>query len=250
MTRPSSNRLPEKYYVRRRAAAVIVLLVVVGLLIWAMVAWGSSGSGDEADTAAGESTTSAAAESPSPTSTQEQETAETTSMDDQDTKSPPSSDAEEPEESPYPDAPEGSEESSEVTADPERTTCELSDLEITAASDQPSYPADTQPTFYMTVANPTGVDCEINLDEATLRFEVYSLATNERIWSDTDCNASVEDGLQTFASGEERYFSAVWSRTASAPGACDNRPVVPAGAYFLHAVVGDNPSPAYTFNLG
>ncbi len=248
MTKRSPNRLPEKYYRRRRAAAVVVIVLVVVLLIWLLTSiGGGSGDADQQDTgtdtatAAAEQTTSIAAPtSPSATDTT---TASTTAEEKETVK------ASDEEESPYPDAP-GSETAEPTTrVDEKRTSCELSDLVITASSDQATYPAEAQPTFYMTVANPTAADCDIDLDEETLRFEAYDLATNERIWSDTDCFDPVESGEQTFEAGSERYFEAVWSRRASAPGRCDARPAVPGGSYFLHAVIGTNPSPAHTFNL-
>lgn len=250
MTKRSPNRLPDKYYQRRRAAAVVVIVLVVGLLIWLLTAIGGDGEADKkdpgADPVAAEQTTSIAAPE---TSAAEETTSSAT---------PTASEAEETEkkdkpkaeeESPYPDAPESDAAKPSTTVDKNRTSCEISDLVITASSDQATYSAEAQPTFYMTVANPTAADCEIDLDEANLRFEVYNLATNERIWSDTDCFEPVESGEQTFESGSERYFEAVWSRRVSAPGRCDSRPAVPSGSYFLHAVVGANPSPAHTFNL-
>ena len=122
-------------------------------------------------------------------------------------------------------------------------------MQIQASSNQVTYEAGVQPTFYMTVVNPTRTDCEIDLDENTLRFEVYDLATNNRVWSDIDCFDSVQTGDEVFEAGEERFFESVWSRTASAPDQCEDRPAVPAGSYLLHTVVGDNPSEPHTFNL-
>ncbi|MDR7330275.1 hypothetical protein [Corynebacterium guangdongense] len=252
MTKRSPNRLPEKYYQRRRAAAVVVIVLVVGLLIWLLTAIGGDGETAQQDPGAGtvaaEQTTSIAApETSTPEETTSSATPASTSATPEETEK--KAPANEEEESPYPDAPESEAAKPSTAVDRSRTSCELSDLLITASSDQATYPAEAQPTFYMTVANPTAADCEIDLDEASLRFEVYDLATNERIWSDTDCFEPVESGEQTFESGSERYFEAVWSRRVSAPGQCNSRPAVPSGSYFLHAVVGDNPSPAHTFNL-
>lgn len=223
MTYSNDQRLPEKYYRRRRAAAVVVLLVVIGLLVWGLTALARSGGDDEpASGAAGveETTAASSSESAEPSETESESESE--------------SESEEP---------------SETARAAGEDGCTLEDLQITADSNRATYPAGEQPTFYMTVANPTDEDCHIDLDENTLRFEVYDLATNERIWSDVDCYDSVQTGEETFPAGEERFFEAVWSRTASAPGQCDNRPDVPAGSYFLHTVIGENPSPAHTFNL-
>ena len=144
------------------------------------------------------------------------------------------------------------EETETESAEPEepKNSCELSDLRIVASSDRPSYGDGDQPTFYMTVENPTAADCELNLDDEELRFEVYNLENNERVWADTDCYPSVLTGEETFEAGDERRFQAVWSRLGSQPGQCNNRQDVGTGAFFLHAVIGDNASDAHTFNLG
>lgn len=213
----NSQRLPEKYYQRRRAAAVIVLLIVVALVIWALTSFGrgSESDNDPTPTATATATaTSTTTSSETPTTTTEAtETTQTT----------------------------------ETTA--ASASCSLEDLVITASSDQLTYSAGDQPTFYMTVANPTRRDCSIDLDEQILRFEVYDLGTNERVWSDVDCFDPIRSDVEVFKAGEERHFEAVWSRTGSAPGKCEDRQVVPAGGYLLHAVIGDNPSEPYTFNL-
>lgn len=220
------QRLPEVVYVRRRVAAVVVILVLVALVVWGLVAFANRGSDDEPPA---EETTTAAAVEETTTPEEEPAEAEATTGEDEDADGEAPTEEEEP-------APQDS--------------CELSDLQITATSDRPSYGEDVRPTFYMTVDNPTAEDCVIDLDDEILRFEVYNLASNERMWSDTDCSPSVEDGTRTFPAGEERHFQAVWSRLDSAPGQCDDRDPVPTGGYFLHAVIGDNPSDAHTFNLG
>ena len=136
-----------------------------------------------------------------------------------------------------------------VAAPVKKGSCELADLEIHASSNQPSYAIGVQPVFYMEVKNPTDTDCVINLDDNLLRFEVYDMATNDRIWSDTDCYPPVAAGNVEFAPGEKRRWEARWSATASQPGQCDNRPEVKAGSYFLHGVIGDNASDASPFNI-
>ena len=224
MTNRSPRRLPEEIYVRRRVAAAVIILVLVGLLVWGLVALAGRGA-DEAETAAAASTSQVTAT--------ETTTAETSTS-----------------RSSTPTTTEEETTSEETEAEEPKDSCELSDLRITASSDRPSYGADVQPTFYMTVANPTKVDCEINLDDNQLRFEVYNLETNERVWADTDCYPSVLTGDEVFKAEDERRFQAVWSRMGSRPGQCSNRQDVGTGSFYLHAVIGDNPSDAHPFNLG
>lgn len=118
-----------------------------------------------------------------------------------------------------------------------------------AKADKPTFESDERPTFYLTVKNPTKADCKIDLRKDGLKFEVYDLASNQRMWADTDCNPSEDTSERVFPAGQERSYQAVWSRTTSAPNQCGNRQPVPAGSYFLHTLVGNNNSEAFTFNL-
>lgn len=137
-----------------------------------------------------------------------------------------------------------------------KASCKLADLKIEASTDHFSYEEGQRPNFYMKVDNPTNADCKIDLDENVLRFDVYTMDTNELVWSDVDCNDPAETGNQTFKANSECYFKVQWSRTSSAPNACTNREDAPAGDYYLHAVIGKlntetgvQHSEAVTFNL-
>ena len=207
---------------RRRVAALVILLVIVALLVWGLSAFARSGKTDET-----ENTPETVSEAPSTTLATEP----TVQLSEESTTSPTQS----------------SEET--VAAPVKKGSCELADLEIHASSNQPSYAIGVQPVFYMEVENPTDTDCVIDLDDNLLRFEVYDMATNDRIWSDTDCYPPVAAGNVEFAPGEKRRWEARWSVTASQPGQCDNRPEVKAGSYFLHGVIGDNASDASPFNI-
>lgn len=243
MTEPTrtSKPLPREIYVRRRIAALVAILVFVVILIWAATAlFGGSPEDKESQPAAASS--SLVQPSEQPTASQSEETESET----------PSSDSEEeqPSEEGAEDA-EKSEDSqnTELVVDPSKTECSLDDLNVMAKTKEDSVPGGKMPTFYMEVFNPTTKDCSIDLDEQQLRFEVYKMGSNERVWSDTDCYASVETGKQTFKSGETRFFQADWSRKRSEPGQCTERPEAESGAYFLHTVIGDNYSAALPFNL-
>lgn len=225
-----SNRLPEQIYVRRRVAAVAIVLLLAALGVWAAVALGKSGDDSAAETAA---TTAAPA-------TSEASAEETTTAAEEETTEAEETDAAAPT-------------TAEIVAPDEvknKRSCELADLQVTAATDQPTYEPDKQPHFYLTVTNPTQGDCVVDLEQQHLRFEVYDMASNKRVWADTDCNESEGRGKLEIHSHEERHFEAVWSRTSSAPQACEAREPVAPGSYYVHAVIGDNPSQALPFNLG
>ena len=214
MSTPQNNRHPEIIYIRRRIAAVVILVVVAGLLIWLMSVVGG-GKKTNAEDPSAVATTASSTAAPSSTSSA---SASSTDSDSSASSSASHSLA----------APSDAR-STEPTTSAERgtkNTCELKDLVISARSDQDSFDAGQQPRFYMTVDNPTNVDCEIDLAENPLRFEVYDLDTNKRIWSDMD-----------------------WSRTSSAPNSCNKRENVPEGGYYLYTLVGTNHSDPITFNL-
>ncbi|MDN6132102.1 MAG: hypothetical protein L0I87_08840 [Corynebacterium casei] len=244
----SSDKLPREIYMRRRIAAfVVILVVVVGLLI----AFSAFGGNNDDETAAPESTPVSAPENSEDEGAGsegseeiESESAEPSAANDEEANRDQARDGE---------SEESSNDSNSSNIDPalaDKDSCELSDLVIRASSDATTYPNGVQPNFGMTVVNPTGADCDINLDEETLRFEVYRISDNQRMWTDTDCYDSVQTGTYSFLAGEERSFDAVWSRLASERGGdCGQRPVVEPGAYFLHTVIGDNASEPYTFNL-
>lgn len=211
---------------RRRVAALVILLVVVALLVWALSAMARSG-GSGSDGATETSTE----QTVNPTVVTEPTVAA-------------------PEESASESASPSEEPSSSVEAAPARTgACELKDLRIKALPNQPSYAAGTEPVFYMEVENPTDTDCVIDLDENILRFEVYDMRTNERMWADTDCYQPVVSGTQTYKAGEKQGYQARWSGTVSQPDRCEDRPAIEPGSYFLHTVIGDNASEAAPFNI-
>ncbi|WJY93118.1 hypothetical protein CFAEC_11630 [Corynebacterium faecale] len=226
----------EVIYRRRRLAALVILLVVIALAIWAVV---SMGGGSSEETETDNAAASLTLETSAVETTTEETTEESTSTPEDAAGS-------------SVDAAGGTTEAAETTEPTEapKNSCELSDLIITAGSNKPTFDPGEEPELYMTVENPTAADCDIDLNDNILRFEVYNLANNARVWSDVDCNPAVETGTRIFPAGEQRYFQAIWSRTTSAPEQCSNRQPVPAGSYFLHTVIGENPSQALTFNLG
>lgn len=229
--------LPEEIYKRRRVAALIIVIVLAVVLIWAAVAAFGS---DSDDSVAASSESSAATTSAETTSESSTTSADSTSESESESESASESEAKD-------GASESKEPEESVHA--AKDTCSLEDLEVRTSMLNYSVPDGELPKFFMTVTNPTAADCKIDLDENSLRFEVYKMADNQRVWSDTDCYASVQTGEQTFPAGEELKFEAEWSRQASEPGKCTDRPTAEPGAYFAHTVIGDNSSPPQDFTL-
>ncbi|MDV2419239.1 hypothetical protein RAE03_05520 [Corynebacterium tuberculostearicum] len=227
--------LPEEIYKRRRVAALIIVLVLAVVLIWAAVAAFGGSSEEPADTAA-----------PAPTSADE-ETSSSAAPESSGTVSETKTSAEGASESKAAESKPSS--AAPASSEAAKKTCELADLDVRTSMLNYSVPEGELPKFFMTVTNPTAADCKIDLDKNLLRFEVYKMADNERVWSDTDCYASVQTGSQTFPAGKDVKFEAEWSRQASKPGECTDRPAAEPGAYFAHTVIGDNSSPPQDFTL-
>lgn len=229
----NSRRLPEVIYIRRRVAALVVLLVLIGS-VTSILVYVNKSSSTELITATPTSTatsTTYKAEKTGHTNTNDESTTTNDTVSDSGTST------------------STSEASATQLTPVKKDTCQLEDLIVEAKSDQPAYTADDQPHFYLTVRNPTTADCVIDLREQQLRFEVYDLATNTRVWSDVDCNASEDSSARTFPAESERHYEAIWSRTHSSPDSCTAREPVPAGSYLLYTLVGSNNSDGQTFNL-
>lgn len=214
----TSRPLPQKIYRRRRIAALVFLLVLV-LAVVGIVRWVTGGTSEEETTATGESLTATRTDGTEATSAPGGHTSE-----------------------PYPTTSEA--------PSVDKDTCEFEDLQLTVTADRPNY-GDTNPTFALTLDNPTRGDCEIDLDEHTLRFEVYEMTTFARIWSDLDCHDSEGAGTETIPAGEEVVYDVTWSRLSSAPGQCtaSDRTEAEPGAYLVYGLLGDRNSDAFTFNM-
>lgn len=210
--------LPREVYIRRRIVAVAAIIVVVGLLWWFIASLGS----DDAQP------TSASSTSPVVTSTQP------------DVTSP----------SEPPNQKREVQTAVSTTTGGGKTTCGVEDLQVVAKPGEATFAADQLPNFFAEITNPTQVNCVVNLSEDRLMFEVFALNNYGRVWADLDCNEPNVNGEVTIEPGQKvAYELKAWSRTTSAPGQCDNRQSVGAGAYLLYAHVGDNVSAPATFNV-
>ncbi|MCX2163497.1 hypothetical protein [Corynebacterium auriscanis] len=236
MTDPNSRKpLPPEVYKRRRIAAVVVLVLVL-LLLWWLI--GSLGGDEETQNAASnqkaqttQTSSVAASDSATPTETKSESSAPGESGKNKEQSQTPS-------------------ETAKDEGKPKKDTCGLSDLEVIAKPGAPSFAPDAVPNFFVTINNPTAADCTIDLDQDKLSFEVFTLNNYQRVWGDLDCNEPGASGERVIKAGESAKYSLnSWSRTTSAPSACEARQPVGPGGYLLYAHVGDNTSKPATFNL-
>lgn len=239
MSQPSNpyNRpLPPEIYRRRRIAAGVGLLVLVLVLVLIVRAI-TGGGGDSTETAADSSTSSATAgSSESTTRSADASSSASTSG----TSGSSGASSEESEEA---------DPSESRTAEP-TGTCNVDDLRLEVRSGAPTYAGGQLPDFIMSVANNSAADCTVDLEANPMSFEVFNLASYERIWGDTDCNEPTATEDIDLAAGESRNFALNgWSRTTSAPDQCADRADAGTGAFLLYGHLGDEVSEPATFNL-
>lgn len=225
-----SQPLPPEIYRRRRIAAVVGLLVI--LLVLVLIVRAISGGGGSDDTAGGSSVPATAAAHSTDADV-------TTSGEGRDGASSRSTQKSET----------STRETTSSSAEP-GAQCPLDDLHIAVQSDAPTYAAGQLPDFYLTVNNPTGADCTLDLSAHPMSFEVFTLSDYARVWADTDCNDPTMSGSVDLGSGETRNFVLNgWSRTTSTPEGCTNRTDAGTGAFLLYGHLGDRTTEPQTFNL-
>ena len=211
----------------------MLVVVVVVAVLW----WGVSslvGGGDDTETTA-ETTTSVPLEPSSDASAAPSES-----------ETPDPSESEEPEETEA-----RGDEDDDADALANQSTCGIDDLELSVRPGENTFREGQQPNFFLTVENPTGAECEIDLSEEELKFEVFTLGSSyDRVWGDTDCNNPTSSSRLELEAGDSRTYEMTgWSRTTSSPDSCDDREPVGPGAYMVYGHIGDNTSEPQTFNL-
>ncbi len=177
VTSQEPQRFPQEIYVRRRVAAAAVLVVLLVFLAWLGSVLLGGDDSENPDSAAVTTTSETTSSTP----------AETTTATTTETSTAVTSSEEKPTES--------------TQAAAAKTTCELGDLELAVRVTPTTVTGNQQPEFFVDVKNPTKADCVIDTSEEPLRFEVYDLNTNQRLWSDIDCNRAMLTGEETFKLG-------------------------------------------------
>ncbi|AWT26986.1 hypothetical protein Csp1_22360 [Corynebacterium provencense] len=232
---PGNRPLPPEIYRRRRIAAAVVAVVVLVVLVLVVraVAGGGDPEGTASSTSVVPSTASSAADRTATTATS---TATSTVTSTASSESPASS-----------TAPAGT--TTSLAAEP-GGECTAEDLVLSVSAGLPTYAAGELPDFYLSVSNPTGSGCAVDLSANPMSFEVYTLSDYARVWADTDCNEPTLTGTLELAAGEERSFALNgWSRTTSSPDQCIDREPAGTGAFLLYGRLGDSTSEPATFNL-
>jgi hypothetical protein len=232
--------LPPEIYRRRRVTAVVVLVVVIALLWWVI---SSLTGGDDGQDRVAQTSVSSEESAPETTESAEQSGESGSSRASETSAASESA------------SPSESEEPSESRGVPDevasKETCELDDLQLSVRPGAPTFRDGQQPNFFLKVTNPTSGECDIDLGENELKFEVFTMDSGySRVWGDTDCNSPTSTGRLRLDPDQSRTFEmTAWSRTTSSPDSCDNREPVGNGAYMVYGHIGDKTSESQTFNL-
>lgn len=223
-TNPFNRPLPPEIYRRRRIAALVGLFVILVVLVLIVRAIAGGGGSEGPVTGAASSTGIGSSPVATGTTSGHPSTSKVTSSTAAATSAP-------------------------ATEEP-GAQCSLDDLQLTVRAGAPTYAADQQPDFYLTLTNPTRSNCTVDTSANPMSFEVFTLTDYARVWADTDCNDPASSGNLTLQPGESRSFALEgWSRTMSAPGACTDRTAAGTGAFLLYGHIGEKTSEPATFNL-
>ncbi|WP_043806580.1 hypothetical protein [Rhodococcus triatomae] len=226
-----SGPLPPEIYRRRRWLAIGAAVVALVLLIWIVSALRGGDDDQATDAAAASSslsvTTTASASSSTPASES-------------------GSSSESPSASGSTD-PSSTGEASDAAAPAGQ--CADSSLAVKVSPGKPTYPAGEEPEFGIVVTNIGNAPCDRELGAGMQQVLVYTLDTQQRLWSNNDCFPNSAADVRTLAPGEQAAFTVKWSGATSAPGCTAPREPVPAGAYSVVGQLGNLRSAPEPFNL-
>ena len=227
-TGDSGERLPASVYRRRRVIALAVLLVLVVALIWGITSVVSALTGPPED--------------PEPPRAPTEVTAQATP---QATVDPNDKFADfTPRPTPSDDNENGDSAASASPADAEECGAHLN---LTAATDEQTYPADQEPVLILTMENTGEQPCKVNAGTNAMSFVITS--GSDVIFDSRHCAANGEDRDVTLEPGKSENARLTWNRTRTAEGCPPDQAKAMAGYYNLTVGLGDHNSSNATFVL-
>jgi hypothetical protein len=228
-----SGPLPPEIYRRRRWLAIGAAIVALVLLIWIVSAL-RGGDDDQATDAAAVSSslTATTTASESTSASASGSTSESGSTDDSSGSAEPSGTAE-----------------ASAAAAVAAGQCPDSSLAVKVSPGKPTYPAGEEPEFGIVVTNIGNAACDRELGAGMQQVLVYTLDTQQRLWSNNDCFPNSDADVRTLEPGQQAAFTVKWSGATSAPGCTAPREPVPAGAYSVVGQLGNLRSAPEPFNL-
>ena len=127
------------------------------------------------------------------------------------------------------------------------TTCGMQDLEVTAATDAPTYPAGALPRLSAVVRNTSSQACRFRTAPALRVWTIVS--GRDRVWTSADCTRSGAKGSSKLKAGHTIAYALVWNRHRSAKGCPAQTPAAPPGTYQLRVSVNGVAAATVVFHL-
>ncbi|NLF05072.1 MAG: hypothetical protein GX593_08770, partial [Actinomycetales bacterium] len=126
--------------------------------------------------------------------------------------------------------------------------CDAKALELTLAAGRSSYPADSSPSFTVTVTNTGDAGCTVDVGEASRELLITS--GSDRIWSSLDCDAG-EDASRNLllGAGKSDTHEASWDRIRSDAKCSEGLPEPRPGTYKAQVKLNGAESAQATFTL-
>jgi hypothetical protein len=125
--------------------------------------------------------------------------------------------------------------------------CRHRDLEVTAATDQTTYPAGVEPRLSAVVRNVSAQPCRFVTSTAKRIWTITS--GTDRVWSSADCTGSDTPGHERLKPGKTITYALVWNRHRSARGCPTATPAADPGTYLLDVAVNGVRSATVVFHL-
>jgi len=127
------------------------------------------------------------------------------------------------------------------------TTCRIQDLEVTAATDAPTYPAGALPRLSAVVRNVSDRPCRFRTAPVQRVWTIVS--GQDQVWTSADCAPAGGAAKSRLKAGHTIAYALVWNRHRSAKGCPQQtRPAAP-GTYQLRVSVNGVASATVVFHL-
>lgn len=127
------------------------------------------------------------------------------------------------------------------------SSCDESDITVSAATDAPAYAAGEDPTLILEVENTGRSDCEVDVGTEAMEFLVTS--GDDRIFSSKDCAVDTSELMRTIEAGGSERAQFTWERQRSAPGCTAVNANPQPGTYVLVTKLGQHTSKKVIFEL-
>lgn len=126
-----------------------------------------------------------------------------------------------------------------VTTAPPTTTvgaCPDAAVELTATTDEDTYPVGAKPKITLTIVNTGATACRRDVGGKAVELKVVS--GNDRVWSSDDCSPGQLSDVQVLQPGVARTVVKTWPGVRSAPGCGGSKAQAKNGTYRVVARVG------------